>query len=212
MLFFHSSLIGVAALSAARVECTPYPPPTTLGGQGTCDLDVPASPLPAPPSTLSLKFVGLGVGTQNYSCVPGEAGPSLTSSRGAVATLFDITDVLCATKTQNVFSIDLSSLRKGNRRLGQHYFTADLVPTFDLNYTHPRAFFSAKKSANVAAPGSGTISLPAIDWLYLVADGTKPNSGDVAAAYRVKTMGGVPPSDCAGNITVVYTAEYWFYG
>jgi len=87
MLFFLSSLIGVAALSAARVGCTPYSPPSTRGDQGTCDLDVPASPLPTPPSTLSLKFVGLGVGKQNYSCVPGEAGPSLTSSRGAVATL-----------------------------------------------------------------------------------------------------------------------------
>lgn len=209
MLSFLRFLVGAASVFIALVGCV-----CARTSYEACDLRLPASSLPVPPSNTSLKFVGLGVGTQNYSCAPGGVGPT-PSSRGAVATLYDITDILCDNNGHDAWPLameDLDTVCEWNRRLGWHYFTAGLVPTFDLDRAHPTACFSGKKITSVAAPESEKTHTPAIDWLYLVADGTAPNGGDIAAAYRVNTVGGVAPSHCNGIVTVSYTAEYWFYG
>ncbi|PSN59151.1 hypothetical protein BS50DRAFT_580158 [Corynespora cassiicola Philippines] len=167
-------------------------------GREICDLTLPPSSLPSPEAGSTLRFVGLGVGTQNYTCTPGQP----PTSRGAVATLLDIAGVLCANQPPECTSVE-------SLRLGHHYFTADLVPTFDLIHTRADAFVSAKRSDSAGAPESKDST---IDWLRLVADHTKINSGGIATTYRVKTVGGVPPSNCEGETIVPYMAEYWFYG
>ena len=73
-------------------------------------------------SNVTLQFVGLGVGVQNYSCASATSEPV---SVGAVATLFDVTSQL---KKRNDSSADLS-----NQYL-RHYKTKACTPnTADLS-------------------------------------------------------------------------------
>lgn len=169
----------------------------------------PLNGLPAP-AGLTLKYIALGLGTQNYTC------PNTTTSPisiGAVATLYDATALLTAapltvsTLPALAYSTE-SSL--GLPTLGHHWFSAAGVPTFDLQAADPRAFLSAKKADSVAAPvGSMADSVP---WLYLVDDGRGVSVG-LKAVYRVETAGGAAEGVCqkVGVVTVRYAAEYWFY-
>ena len=89
--------------------------------------------------------------------------------------------------------------------LGEHYFDATHVPTFDLS---PQiGFLKAKKAGDIAAPVEG-----AVDWLKLDAVEGSKGLGEV---YRVETAGGKAPGTCEGLVGVVevpYAAQYWFYG
>lgn len=172
-------------------------------------LSVPLNGLPAP-SGLTLRYVALGLGTQNYTCPNTTTAPI---SIGAVATLYDATALLTAapsavcTLPALAYSTD-SSLSLPT--LGHHWFSAAGVPTFDLQAAIPRAFLSAKKEASVAAPaGSVANSVP---WLYLVDDGRGVSVG-LKAVYRVETAGGAAEGTCTevGVVTEKYAALYWFY-
>ena len=159
---------------------------------------LPSSCLPDPPPGTSAKLVALGVGTQNYSCVA-----SVPVSRGAVASLFNVTSRHVSPRCAVSQAHEL--------KIGRHYFTQDLVPTFDVGGSARLPFtFSAAKAAAVPAPGSNSVR--AVDWLYLLPHTGAPNVGAVRAAYRVRTTGGLPVSPCVGEQQVAYTAEYWFFG
>jgi hypothetical protein len=197
----------------------------------------PINGLPAN-SNVTLQYVGLGVGVQNYTCASTTTSPIAV---GAIATLFDITDHL---KNTGDVSDDLSSnyLRAYEKKacvadaadlsdnsceesinhlhlhvLGKHYFASiggAAVPSFDI---HSDDFLSAQKVGDVPAPADaydGQNAAGAVDWIFLTTDGS-PRSIALSEVYRVNTAGGVPgPSKCklgATRFSVKYVAQYWFY-
>jgi hypothetical protein len=125
-----------------------------------------------------------------------------------VATLFNVTSrhlsPRCATHREaQEHGLELE--------IGRHYFTQDLVPTFDVGGSAQLPFtFYAAKAAAVPAPGSNSVR--AVDWLYLLPHTGALNLGAIRAAYRVRTTGGLPVSPCVADQQVAYTAEYWFFG
>ena len=175
----------------------------------TSSLRVPLNGLPAPEG-LTLRYVALGQGTQNYTCANTTSAPVAI---GAVATLYDATSLITASPivipnlTALAYSVG-SSL--GLPTLGHHWFSASGVPTFSLEAADPRAFLSAKKVNSVAAP---KFSVPnSVAWLYLRDDGRGISRG-LKAVYRVETAGGGPPAACVevGELAIKYAAEYWFF-
>lgn len=100
---------------------------------------------------------------------------------------------------------------------GIHFFNqlnGAQTPNFDLFAGGD--FISAKKAGGVKAPGDaydGENGLGAVDWLYLVDNGSGRTHG-LKSLYRVETAGGVAPKTCTkvgGQLQVPYAAEYWFY-
>ena len=190
-------------------------------------------------SNVTLQYVGLGVGIQNYSCSSTTATPQAI---GAIATLFDITEFLQVTKdTSSTLSnkylkmyqkqscqanpTDLSdnSCEESINalhfsELGKHYFASINgagVPSFDI---YGQAFLSAQKVGDISAPdnayGGGRQGFGAVDWLFLPSDGSSRSSG-LSEVYRINTAGGNPdPNGCQSGesvLTYKYAAEYWFY-
>ncbi|THW71707.1 hypothetical protein D6D18_10435 [Aureobasidium pullulans] len=180
------------------------PTPSTTSKQNS----VPLNGLPDP-GALSLKYITLGVGTQNYSC---SAAGAIPTSIGAVADLYDASMLMSPSKLSLIPSFAAVAYSTHTwfdlPTLGHHWFSAAGVPTFDLE---GKGFLSAKKVSSVPAP-SGCIA-SSIDWLFLEDDG-RGVSRNVQAVYRVETAGGNPPATCskAGVVKVSYAAEYWFYG
>jgi hypothetical protein len=193
MLF--NNLIVIVVL---RWLCVPT---TAVPTAAVCAASLPQSDLPRPPPGTTAKLVVRGVGTQNYTCTN-----SVPSSRGAVAALFDITYSQCPQQYSNG---DATAKPLFPSVAGRHYFTQDLVPTFDIATAHMSFLFSATKAANVSSPDHSAVR--SIDWLYLIPSAKAPNPGGVQAVYRVKTVGGVPTSPCTCDQEVPYTAEYWFF-
>lgn len=207
-----SSLYSILVVVATFLSCisTTSALPSAYSKRSTKTVQIPLNGLPAP-SNLTLKHIALGLGTQNYTC---ESATSTPVAAGALATLYDATSLLSNTpvvlSTFPALAYSLGS-SMSLPTLGHHWFSADSVPTFDLEAANPRAFLSAKKVDSVAAPAS---SVPnSVPWLYLTDDG-RGVSKNLQAVYRVETAGGSAPSTCtkAGNIAVKYAAEYWFYG
>ncbi|KAK5999630.1 hypothetical protein QM012_005287 [Aureobasidium pullulans] len=180
------------------------PTPSTTSDLNT----VPLNGLPAP-GALSLEYITLGVGTQNYSCSAAGATPTAI---GAVASLYDASLLKPLAKSSLIPSFAAVAYSTHTwfnlPTLGHHFFSAAGVPTFDLE---SHGFLSAKKVASVPAP-SGSINA-SVPWLFLEDDGREV-SRNLKAVYRVETAGGSAPATCsaAGVIEVPYAAEYWFYG
>lgn len=219
VLLAFSSTISAAALPKASLQLE----------ERALTLTLPASGLPAPSG--SLKYIALGLGTQNYTCAstPGSTTAAPVSI-GAVAKLSnagsflqshsDLTDKLSGLvlglSTMSKGGIDPAQ-RMGLPYLGQHFFTAaPSSPEFDCTAVSARLV--AKKLANVAAPTSacsGPDNTRAVDWLALGDAGLGLSFGDLSSVYRVETAGGMAPATCSGEngvITVPYAALYWFYG
>ena len=174
-------------------------------------------------SGLILQYVGLGVGTQNYTC-NGATWVQTGPGNGALATLYDATSWL-ATHTSSIPSLPsnrlalykivnehqvLANLLPCLSVLGNHYFDANSRPTFNLDHANPPLVLSAAKIDSVKAP-----VLDAIPWLYL-ADANDGITRGLKSVYRVETAGGVAPSSCTSAQTgsrtfIPYAAEYWFY-
>lgn len=172
-----------------------------------------------PSTNLTLQYVAIGRGVQNYTCSAVGATPV---SDGAVATLFDATKLArsneAALHTIPAKAVYLplpkSSLAMTGGVypiLGHHYFDAKLTPTFDLSsvkkilYGAKTADIKAPSTANVGPEGTG-----AVDWLQLQ---KKANytSVNMAMVYRVETAGGNPTICNSTNIiSVQYAAEYVF--
>ncbi|KAK2812715.1 hypothetical protein FQN49_008349 [Arthroderma sp. PD_2] len=170
--------------------------------------------LPGPDSGLRLKYITLGVGTQNYTCHTGAAKPVPI---GAVATLYDAS-CLADRNPQVIDLINMVALHYPKIStnwivekflkmtiLGQHYFTGT-KPFFDLSTRggSDKAFVSVV--ANVPAPNKKDVP-----WLRL----DKTEGSGITAVFRVITHEGTSPATCLGmapSFQVGYTAQYWVYG
>ncbi|OBT60284.1 hypothetical protein VE03_10294 [Pseudogymnoascus sp. 23342-1-I1] len=181
---------------------------------------------------LSLKFVTLGRGVQNYTCASATSTPVAV---GAIASLFDITAFAYGGSTSSqfitlpAFAAYLSLARvqelldtclpRGSKAsvIGSHYFDAAGVPIFDLSIKDSK--LTSKKIEAIAAPSianKGPAGTGAVPWLKL---GDLGGSIGLKEVYRVYTAGGNPYSICSaeefdagGIIAVEYSAMYWFYG
>lgn len=206
-----------SASAAPTVNCGSKPTasaPTVPASGDTPDL---------PTTNLTLQFVAIGRGIQNYTC---SAAGATGASIGAIATLFDATSLAFANITKlhtipaevvnNPTPAPGSPLMTSAgpfKVLGNHYFDSILTPTFNLS-TVSKVLFGAK-SADVKAPADASVGpagTGAVDWLQLTAKPAPYVSVGLALAYRVETAGGnaVACTD-AGVITTEYAAEYWFY-
>ncbi|KAF8260887.1 hypothetical protein EI94DRAFT_1705972 [Lactarius quietus] len=169
----------------------------------------------------SPNFVTLGVGYENYTCLPS----GTYSSTGAVAQLFDITPLYPGpdfkkiqenafldwtfSTIKNPFDPDLAQLIAKYFSIqvsGQHYYIeADgkLAPVWDLRSNGPTkgnkdAIVVGKVTRTIPSPGRNTI-----DWQELT-----------RTIFRIDTVAGVPSRECTPgeDTTVKFTAQFWFYG
>ncbi|KAH7904709.1 hypothetical protein BJ138DRAFT_1166087, partial [Hygrophoropsis aurantiaca] len=195
-------------------------------------LQVPANQTQLIAPTSAPAFVALGLGIQNYTCNATSSSYVLT---GAVAELFDSSclsgtpvfdsapalaytawnatgDIMTAQEVISTLSIVPLPVV-----LGQHYYVpnpngAGLSPKWDFTS-------SGGTSGNMVAYAVGAKigDLPSpdtkvnIDSLMVkVVEGNLANE-----IFRVDNHGGQPPASCTAggqNVTVKYTAQYWFFG
>lgn len=170
-----------------------------------------------PTTNLTLQYVAIGRGIQNYTCSAIGATPV---SDGAVATLFDATALAYDDETALheippmfvYLPIPKSSLVLSGSVfpiLGHHFFDSALTPTFDLSSVN-KILYGAK-TADIKAPSTanaGPAGTGAVDWLQLQ---KKANyaSVDMSMVYRLVTAGGQPTAcNSTDVISVQYCAEY----
>ncbi|CBY01282.1 hypothetical protein IAQ61_003103 [Plenodomus lingam] len=239
MLF--STMTAVLILFAASADALPRPQQSPTKYTPVRDLSklakyFPKSALPAPDGQ-QLKYVVLGIGTQNYTCGSDEnAAPGTT---GALATLYDIgsklnDDWMAPWKipTMSPLALSLSSMpdmldwslrsQGYNNIAGHHYFSQIAqvntpIFAFDQLSASPYPLAQVAKLNGTDAPASacpGSNGLPAIQWLYLK-DITGASAGGIDTVYRVETAGGNRPATCKGmqgSWQVKYAAQYWIFG
>lgn len=228
------SLLALASLISIG-QCLPF---SVASSTPTIPLDEDSntgpSPLPSPASTLKLKYIGVHLGTQNYTC---NSTTGTYFSPGALAQIFDATEYLtahpneidsisqtyldhytalpCSESSSDCIESDDRCEDQANARtdhplpvLGEHYFTSSGTPTFDLYNGRGHPFLYGKKLGDIPAPSSSDV-----DWLYLVSNGSAANH-IISTVYRIETAGGVQPDSCtgSGSITVPYAGQYWYYG
>lgn len=227
------SLPAVLAYFTATATAIAIPTAdSTALSRRTLTETLPSSGLQSPSAispAVTLKYVALGVGTQNYTCAstPGSSSAAPVQV-GAKATLFDAGQFFQTLPAMipslpglalGLYALtgepDMSKIT-GAGVLGTHFFNSAGQPTFDL--TKVSAKLTAKKVGDVAAPAGacpGPGNAGAVDWLQLTDVGGGASYGGVTYVYRVETAGGKSPATCAGQsgtINVPYSAEYWFYG
>lgn len=202
---------------------------------GSCNISGASLPAPAGQSvivkpSIPPSFIGVGVGTQNYTC--GSTGTY--SSIGAVVQVFDISCLQCSSDSPTIqndamtvwaaASANTSALDamksfpplKNGRLLGQHYFiqnttSGGISPVWDFRADA----FAGNPNALVVAAEAGGIPAPTgssdVDWLSLIR-----LEGELATqVFRVETKSGQPPASCTSGsapITVKFTTQYWLYG
>ncbi|KAI9932031.1 hypothetical protein ASPWEDRAFT_489058 [Aspergillus wentii DTO 134E9] len=202
----------------------------STGSSAVCDtskiaLPANASGLPSPSGQKPI-YVGVGRGTQNYTCESATSDSSPVAV-GAVASLYNVTCIAAnypdianmlpnlAYKVPLTADISAALGHTDIDLLGHHFFTGS-VPTFNLDTTpdHQYGIAFTKKDSSMNAPaGSVQGDNGAVAWLYLTA--TNGTVGDYESVYRVQTAGGSPPKTCENQpstITVQYAANYYFYG
>lgn len=150
----------------------------TLGNCSLQGIELPINyakvKLPEPSPHLSLRYITIGRGTQNYSCSSTDTShhskkPSTPIAIGAAATLFDVSCIASQSVTllhelpAVVGHTPLSSLafmvealtlstNTSNLIIGEHYFNTAGDPFFDLKMSGSDAWMAAKKDASVNAP------------------------------------------------------------
>jgi len=187
----------------------------------------------APPTNLTLNFVGLAFGVQNYTCSQGNNFTSV----GAVAQLIDascfaasdrfhqLPDILFKEWTDyNSSSIQevITAMHVTNppEILAQHYFVTNpttgqgVSPKWDFSSSgkfnnNSDAFVVAKSKGTLPAPTNATTD---VAWLDVV-----NVEGKIAdEVFRTDTRGGQPPATCVfgqtEDISVKYVANYYFFG
>lgn len=204
------------------------------GGSSLSKLKMPSSTLPTPLESTELKYVVLGIGTQNYTCASSDAS-AIPAGNGAIATLYDIgtslnKDPLAQWKIPTIsgLSLALSPYPKQldgylkilgyQKVLGEHFFNAAKTPTFSFTKVTPLPYPEAqvKRNATADAPAYACPGLKnegAVPWLYL--DDAGGSHGGVNSVYRLETAGGSAPKNCAGmpsSFSVGYVAQYWVWG
>jgi len=236
-MLFSSLSTAVVALSLFAPSVTAWPQYPRATNLDALSAKMPQNTLP-PPTNLKLKYVLLGIGTQNYTCLTSNqtAAPETT---GAVAKLYDLgtqlnKDPWAQFKIPTISGLALSLFKApfgGDRflneylkqqgysqLLGNHFFTAK-VPTFSLNQVKAKPFPQAMvlKKADMDAPKwacPGTTGEGAVKWLQLI-DDQNLSQGGVNTVYRIETAGGKAPTVCKGKpktFEVPYAAQYWVYG
>lgn len=128
--------------------------------------------LPDPSSHLTLKYITVGRGTQNYSCPSIDASSRNTTApkaTGAAATLFDASCVASTSMTllhelpavaartplgSLAFMAEMlsSTTNSSDLIVGEHYFDAAGDPFFNLKLSGHDDWMVAAKSASVSAP------------------------------------------------------------
>ncbi|KAG8528811.1 uncharacterized protein KY384_006500 [Bacidia gigantensis] len=203
------------------------------------NITMDAHGLPPPSPGLKLYHIGLGRGTQNYSCPTDKGETAAPTALGAVAKLYNVT---CSTgyygvdKTNSFTNLVAKQNRDTHMALsllqsGNHFFPDQgSTPVFNLNMGNPDrdygVMFSAKK-ANVTAPAdaqTGEDGSAAVPWLKLAVSSPPPSPYTVLPAdaasgikeiYRLNTAGGSAPKTCQGllgqSFEKEYAAEYWFW-
>jgi hypothetical protein len=131
--------------------------------------------LPVPSTNLTLRYIALGRGTQNYSC------PALNTSAnfktkntkpiatGAAATLFDASCIasnsgallhqlpaIMSNAPLGSIAFIAALLGQGTKStdliIGEHYFNAGGDPVFDMSLSGSESWIVAKKDSSVSAP------------------------------------------------------------
>lgn len=225
----HASLVILAGLSALASAA---PTPLTIPGlpinianlipkylpappAGSCPLTSvaqPSSSLPAPDSGLTLAFVAIGRGTQNYTCATSDAS-SVPAAIGANATLFNasciashMNDSMLAQITAALEKMSVSSIPLP--QAGQHFFVDTTTPAFDIPTMGGLTELKKENTTNAPANTEGDVA-----WLKLLAQ-TTGTTTNIKNIYRLNTVGGSAPANCAGqpaSIQVDYAADYFFY-
>ncbi|KAF2430031.1 hypothetical protein EJ08DRAFT_650028 [Tothia fuscella] len=189
---------------------------------------IPLNGLPSPSiisPAVQLKYIALGVGTQNYTCAstPNSASAAPVSL-GAKAVLYNAGPFLesrpnmIGRLADKAYGDDRVPSRYDLGILGSHFFNAAGQPTFDLTAVGARLV--VRKLNGVTAPpdscrGKDDDDTGAVDWLQLVDNATGQSFGGLSYVYRVETAGGRAPVTCAkqrGTFEVHYATEYWYYG
>ncbi|PBK79910.1 hypothetical protein ARMGADRAFT_1021227 [Armillaria gallica] len=169
-------------------------------------------------------FIGLGIGTQNYTCT----ADGVYTNVGAVATLFDISCLVGTPLFGHIQDLAIDAWKSIHNSqsvppelgldffvLGDHFFITNPVtgsgisPKWDFTKSlhNSEAFVVGARSGGMPAPtGSSDI-----DWLVL----NRVLGSLATQVFRVDTRDGQPPATCtpgSAPITVKYTAKYWFFG
>ncbi|KZM19016.1 uncharacterized protein EKO05_0010344 [Ascochyta rabiei] len=236
MRFTLSATVSALALLASSVHALPAQQTQAYAPAGNLDKLaklMPKSALPGPDG-LRLKYVLLGVGTQNYTCATGDenAAPGTT---GATANLYDIGTrlnndpfakwtipsisplALSLSSQPTRFTQNLQSL--GFEHLVGHHFFSGAAPVFALDQLSlsPYPLTVLGKLNETDAPTSscpGTNAEGAIKWL-LLKDTKGLSQGGINTVYRIETAGGNKPATCKGRkaaFEVKYSAQYWIFG
>jgi len=197
-----------------------------------CDMSNALLSVPAGQTTLVRPStpptsIGLGLGTQNYTCSP---TTSTYTSAGAMAEILDISCIHTmpqfSTIQNAIYSTWLAAPASvtpstifGHQNvpafnLGPHYFIPNpttgvgISPKWDYSQSlgNPNAFVIGAKVGGIPAPNPSDV-----DWLVL--NGVQGNLA--TQIFRVETKGGKAPTSCvpgSAPITVKYMAQYWLYG
>ncbi|KAA8621981.1 repeatdomain containing protein [Pyrenophora tritici-repentis] len=189
---------------------------------------MPANALPSP-SGLKLKFVVLGVGTQNYTCASGTESDAPSTS-GALARLYDIGTGLkdnplaaeiigCISPLAfflgpSIEQLSLALRLRGFQHLLGHHFFHLSTPVFALDQLAqtPYPIAQVSKLRETKAPPStfpGLAAVDSVNWLFL-RDLNSTSQGGVDTVYRVETVGGTKPATCEGQrptFEVEYAAQ-----
>lgn len=159
-------------------------------------LNTTKPPLPAPSTNLTLKYIALGRGTQNYTC-PSNASTINPKATGAAATLFDasciassslallheVPAIISATPLESVAfmaALVAQGTRSNNIIIGQHYFNADGEPVFDMGLSGSNSWIAGGKLAATPAPNATSGSSGDVPWLklgYKKGNGIQVSSG-----------------------------------
>jgi hypothetical protein len=176
-----------------------------------------------PSTNLTLQFVAIGRGIQNYTCSGAGAVPV---QQGAIATLYDAT-ALARTNTALLHTIPAIVVYRPKPSgymavsgqhfsvLGDHFFDSASTPTFNLTTIKPFQTAFVAKTLGVSAPAgasAGPAGTGAVAWLDLNHKAGYPSIGP-SQVYRVVTAGGMNYPTCtdASLQSIQYAAEYWFY-
>ncbi|KAJ5133833.1 hypothetical protein N7448_001147 [Penicillium atrosanguineum] len=244
VLVLATSLTGVSALPGPLRLANTFSHITnelshiSLGNCSLANASLPLSNLkvglPEPSLHLTLKYIAVGRGTQNYSCPSTDASSrdkTAPTATGAAATLFDASCIASSSMTllhelpavagrtplgSLAFMAEMvsSTTNSSDLIIGEHYFDAAGDPFFNLRLGGGDDWMVGKKDASVSAPAkvyAFKIESKDVTWLRL----TRKEGKGIKEVYRVMTFEGGAPSTCAGlNDTVIveYAAEYWFYG
>ncbi|KAF8893179.1 hypothetical protein CPB84DRAFT_1783384 [Gymnopilus junonius] len=202
-----------------------------------CSLSKAASSLPNLPSPLvapssPLSWVGVAIGTQNYTC----ASTGTWTNVGAVAELFDISCLAGTFFFESIQDIAIAAWEAAPPSLpasqiisklhsfstpeilGQHYYVTNPITGSGINpkwdFTSQGADAGKADAFVVAAKvndGGAPTGSKDIDWVQL-----GNIEGSLAKqVYRTDTRLGQPPASCtpgSAEIVVKYAAKYWGFG